>query len=173
MIHEESISNKLTVLFVFEKMEVPIREEQLLTICSIDNSWIPYFDCQMVIGQLIKGGFILKMDNSSDPMLTLGADGHHCLLHFHDDIPYSRREEITAFCRDSRMKYKKKQEFFCNYSKNADGSYTIEMKIFDLVKPIFQLKLIGSYKQAINIYNNWNNKGSDVYQTIYELLMDE
>ena len=43
MIHDERISNKLLVLFVLDKMEIPINEELLLSICSTDNEWIPYF----------------------------------------------------------------------------------------------------------------------------------
>lgn len=172
MIHEESISNKLLVLFVLEKMEIPIKEELLASICSEDNDWIPYFDCRHAISELVKGGFISKMDSSSDPMLTLSEDGHTCLMHFHNDIPKSMRDIITEFTKSARLKYKKKQEFFCNYYRNADNTYTVEMKIMEVVSPILQIKCVTTQKQAISIYNSWNRKAPEVYKALYDILLD-
>jgi len=172
MIHDEIINNKLLVLFVLEKMEIPVKEELLTTICSEDNEWIPYFDCKQTISELIKGGFISKLDSSADPMLTLSEDGHLCLMHFHNDIPKSIRDAVTEYTKESRMKYKKKQEFFCNYYKNADGTYTVEMKILEIVRPILQIKCVATQKQAISIYNSWNKKAPEVYRALYELLFD-
>lgn len=172
MIHEESISNKLLVLFVLEKLEMPIKEELLTSICSEDNNWMGYFDCLQIISELIKGGFISKMDSAGDPMLSLSEDGHLCLLHFHNDIPKSVRDTVTEFAKKARLKYKKKQEFFCNYYRNADNTYTVEMKILEVVRPIVQLKCVTTQKQAISIYNSWNRKAPEVYKALYDILLD-
>lgn len=174
MIHDERISNKLLVLFVLDKMEIPINEELLLSICSTDNEWIPYFYCKQVIADLTDAGFITKVNGSiQNPVLSLTEDGRVCLAHFYNDIPKSVRDTITDFARVSRLEYKKKQEFLCDYKRNADGSYTVEMSIFETTKPIMQLKfVVSNHERALSIYNSWYNKAPEVYKAFYDIFID-
>lgn len=174
MIHDERISNKLLVLFILDKMEIPINEELLLSICSTDNEWIPYFYCKQIIADLTEAGFVTKIDGSiRNPILSLTEDGRTCLAHFYNDIPKSVRDTVTEFARFSRLDYKKKQEFVCDYKKNTDGSYTVEMSIFEVTKPIMQLRfVVSNLQRALSIYNNWHNKAPDVYKAFYDILID-
>ena len=174
MIHDERISNKLLVLFTLDKMEMPVKEELLLSICSIDNQWIPYFYCKQVITDLNEAGFITKIDDSNnDPMFTLTEDGRTCLLHFYNDIPKSIRDTVTEFARNSRIDYKRKQEFYSNYQKNADGSYTVNMGILEITKPIMEIKIVvPTNSKAISINSNWNKKAPEVYKNIFDIMVE-
>ncbi|MFW5780158.1 MAG: DUF4364 family protein [Bacillota bacterium] len=174
MIHDERISNKLLVLFVLDKIEIPINEDLLLSICSTDNEWIPYFYCKQIIADLTEAGFITKVNGSiRNPILALTEDGRTCLSHFYNDIPKSVRDTITEYARSTRLSYKKKQEFLCDYKKNSDGSYTVEMSIQEITKPIMQLKfVVPNMQKAISIYNQWGNKAPEVYKAFYDILID-
>lgn len=174
MIHDERISNKLLVLFVLDKIEIPINEELLLSICSSDNDWIPYFYCKQIISELTEAGFITKVNgNIRNPILSLTEDGRICLAHFYNDIPKSVRDTITDFTKAARLEYKKKQEFLCDYKRNADGSYTVDMSIYETTKPIMQLKfVVANLERALSIYNSWQNKAPEVYKAFYDILID-
>ncbi|MBR7110949.1 MAG: DUF4364 family protein [Clostridia bacterium] len=56
---QDSTLNKLILLFVFEKMEIPVSEETLVELCSSDNEWIPnYLECKETLVQLLDAGFV-------------------------------------------------------------------------------------------------------------------
>ena len=56
---------------------------------------------------------------------------------------------------------------------NKDGTYTVSLKIVEPSQPVFELKLVVPDRQtAKNIYKKWEEKASNVYATVYELLVD-
>ena len=88
-------------------------------------------------------------------------------------IPASLREEITVFIRDNRQTFRRKQEYFSDYYKNADGSYTVLMKIVEPLGTKLELKLnVPNRAVAKQIYKRWEEKASDVYASIYNILID-
>ena len=102
------------------------------------------FYCKQIIADLTEAGFINKINGSiRNPMLSLTEDGRTCLSHFYNDIPKSVRDTVTEFARLSRLDYKKKQNSPAT-TKNADGSYTVDMSIYEITKPIMQLKFVVS-----------------------------
>lgn len=175
MIHNEQINNKLLVLFVLDKLEMPINEDILLHICSIDNNWMAPIFCKQIASELIDGGFVAKKASgtNNNGYLTLTADGRTCLSHFYNDIPFSVRESVSDFLKKERLNYRKKQEFFCDYFRNGDSTYSVRLVILEISKPIFETKLIvPSLAIATSIYNSWQDKAPEVYKAIHEILIE-
>ena len=118
----DPIVNKLILLFVLEKMEIPLSEESLLNVCSSYNKWIPYINCRQAIFELIEVGFIQPTRKGKEANYKLTNDGINCLSKFFTRIPSSYRKEITEYCRDNMLDLKRSQEFKADYFQNADGS---------------------------------------------------
>ena len=89
MPEDTSTSNKLVVLFVMEKFEMPLTEDALLSICCTENDWLRYLYCKQVLGELIKSGFITRttLPGNNASLLSITADGRAC-------IPVKGAEEI-------------------------------------------------------------------------------
>ncbi|MFA5449472.1 MAG: DUF4364 family protein [Clostridia bacterium] len=174
MIHDESTNNKLLILFVLDKLEMPISEELLLQICSIDNIWIPYLYCKDVIRALLASGFITKPETEGDTrLIALTTDGRTCLAHFYNDIPASVREDVAEFVKEQRLSYRKRQEFQADYSKNTDGTYTVNLKILEVAQPLMDLKfVVVNRAMALSVANAWNEKAPEAYRAIHEILID-
>ncbi len=166
--------NKLILLFLFDKMEVPLTENTVLDICSSTNQWIPYMDCKPLLPELIEAGFLYEIKTShTEPLYSITTEGTSCLGHFYSRVPISLRDVMATFVKENRMKYKRKQEYESDYYKNDDGSYTVLLKIVDTIKPVMRLEFNVPTKEAAkNIYKNWENKASNVYLALYELLME-
>ena len=175
MIHEEQINNKLLVLFILEKFEMPMSEPVLLEICSIDNPWIPYLLCKQIILELIDTGFAIgRLTEDGVPLLSLTSDGHNCLAHFYRDIPASIREDITDFVKLNRMSYRKKQDFVCSEYKNDDGSYTVCLKILEVTKPVLEVKIVVDNRQtATEVCNGWGKNAPTVFNAVHDVLMGD
>lgn len=80
----DSTQNKLLLLFVFDKMEMPLSEQTILEMCCSANNWINYIDCKQALMQLIEANFVSALNKgaSSEPMYSITPEGRICLAHF-------------------------------------------------------------------------------------------
>ena len=42
----DSTTNKWILLFIFDKMEIPLTENSIMDICTNKNNWLKYMDCK-------------------------------------------------------------------------------------------------------------------------------
>ncbi len=172
---DDQTSNKLIILFVLDKLSMPIQEDVLIEMCCYDNKWIasPMFAKQTVL-DLEVSGFVNRFNgNNGNFMISLTEDGATCLGHFFKNIHKSLRDDITDFTSKNAMKYKKKQEFFSDYKRNKDNSYTVTLKISEINRTIMELQLnVPSRSLASKIYETWGDKAIDTYKSIYDLLLN-
>ena len=171
---DEQTLNKLILLFVFDKMEIPLSENTVHDMCCSSNNWINYMLCKPALKSLIDESFICNIANYGDPLYQITPDGRYCLAEFYVQIPSSTREAISNFVKLNRMRYRRKQETFADYYMNKDSTYTVILKIHDTTKAMFELKLnVPDRKTAKNIYQKWEEKASNIYGVIFENLIDQ
>jgi hypothetical protein len=170
----DSTQSKLLILFVFDKMEVPISENTLIDMCCGTNDWIHQFECHPLLAQLLDAGFLYKISGShSETLYTITPDGRLCLAHFFIRIPSSLRESISEFVKNNRMKYRRKQDYVTDYYKNADNTYTVSLKIIEPSQPVLELKMtVPSRHTAKYINKQWGDKAAGVYAALYDMLVD-
>ena len=175
----DAMVNKLILLFVLEKMEIPLTENSIIDICTNRNAWLLYMDCKEILWQLIEAKFIYKIENqetdSKEARYSITYEGRNCLTHFFNRIPQSIREEITEFAKLNRIVFKRSQEYVYDYFKNKDGSHTVVLRIKEpFGQPIFEVRIKTSTRNAaINAGKKWCGKAPSVYEYIYENLIDD
>ena len=167
----DSKVQKLIILFVFEKMAIPLSEATLLDICTSDNNWLTYMECKQYLVELLESNLVYRVPKSE--YLNITQDGVSCLSLFFTRIPASIRDDISAYSRENRMRFKRRQSYFCDYSKNADGSYTVIMKINNDISTLMELKMVVANRQlAKYLYKSWVDKASQTYAMLYDTLLD-
>ena len=98
----DSSLNKLILLFVFDKMEVPLSENTILDMCCSANNWLAYMDCQPILSQLLDCGWVYNIGTAQSPLYSITPDGRVCLANFFIKIPASTREAISLFIKNIR-----------------------------------------------------------------------
>ena len=173
-IQGETSVNKLIVLFVFDKMETALSERTLLEMCSSVNSWLHYMDCKELLPRLLDDGFLCRIPSTEEePLYVITGEGRESLNNFYINIPKSVRDDISSYVKNNSRKLRNRQECKSDYFQNADGTYTVYLKILAPVQPMLELKfVVPDKKTAQNIYKNWESKASDLYSAIYETLVD-
>ena len=173
-IQGETSTNKLIVLFVFDKMESALSERTVVEMCTAVNPWLNYMDCVGLIPRLVEDGFLCKTSYAEEePLYTLTSDGRDSLHNFSINIPKSIRDEISAFVKKNSGKLRNRQECKADYYQNVDGTYTVFLKILAPGQPMLELKfVIPDKKTAQNIYKGWESKASELYSAIYDTLVD-
>lgn len=170
----EATINKLIMLFVFDKMEIPMSENTLTDMCCSANKWIAYMDLKPILTDLVEAEFLYVTANPNQGTLyTITTSGRSCLAQFFTRIPASVREDISKFVKENRLKYRRKQEYFSDYFKNADGSYTVVLRIIEPTQSTMDLRLnVPNRTTAKYIYTKWKDKAAQVYFSIYEQLVE-
>lgn len=166
--------NKLILLFLFDKMEIPLSSATIEEVCWHENDWLSFMDCKLTLAHLLDDGFVYELSsNGPQPFYSITPKGRVCLADFYINIPKSLRENIVSFVRQNRLKYRKKQEYIADYYMNKDGTFTVYLKIIELSGPQLELKFVVPTKQiAKDIYKKWPDKAEVLFSSIYENLVD-
>lgn len=173
---QDTTIQKLKLLFVLEKMEIPLTENNIIDICTSSNNWFTYLDVKEAMFELLGVGFIYEDKiKDEEPRYTITFDGRNCLSHFYYRIPKDIRERITAYTQDNRMNLKRSQEYVSEYSKNSDGTYSVVLKIKEpiLTSSLLEIKLKTPNRQsAVEASKRWKDKAPNIYEAIYDSLLD-
>ena len=168
--------NKLILLFVFDKMEIPLTENSIIDICTGEKRWLNYMYCKDALWNLVNAGLVYQPATDKDACYAITNEGRTCIEHFYNKIPQSTRDEITEYARTHRSYYKRIQEYIANYTKERDGSYSVNLKIKESVEsnPIFELKMkVPSRAVATNLSAKWHDIAPSFYEYFYEKLIIE
>lgn len=182
-VYDETL-NKLLLLFVFDRMEIPLTENSIIDICTSRNDWLKYMECKEALMQLVDVNFISKLTpigavteiDTRDERYTITPEGRNCIANFVTRIKPHIREEITEYAKQNRMVFKRSQEYVSEYFKNADGTHTVVFKIKEplVAQPLFEIKLKTTTRNAAVLAGKkWNEKAPQIYEYIYENLISD
>ncbi len=168
--------NKLILLYVLDKMEIPLTENSILEICSSQNNWVNWMDCKELLSQLIEAKFVYRPSTENDEnRYNITVAGRECLSQFYTRIPISLRDKISAFAQENKMLYKRNQEYVAKSYKNVDGSYTVDFKILEplTTDSIFTLSLkTDTRHSATTACKRWRELAANIYEYIYSKIIE-
>lgn len=172
----DEMVKKLILLFLMEKMEFPLTDESLNEIISQNPDIMNYMEYREALFQLIESKFVYQTVKGSETCFNITQDGRGALGHFYQKIPASIREQIIEYARENRQKFKRRQEYTWDYFKNADGTYTVVLRIQTAAAGdnLLEIKFKTDTRQsAKSVANKWREKASEVYELIYLLSMED
>ena len=169
----DSTISKLILLYVFDQMEIPVTTETLNEMCCSQNNWLSYMTLTEVLPELVDARFLVTTGNGNSEYYKITQEGRNCVSYFFMKVPSSIRDEIRAFIRKNRQTFKRKQEYFKDYFKNKDGTYTVRLKITDPTSTKLEIVLnVANRAEATTVYKKWDNAASEVYGDLYKILID-
>lgn len=168
--------DKLILLYVLDKMEIPLTENSILEICSSQNNWVNWMDCKDLLSQLIEAKFVYKPNTENDESrYNITVSGRGCLSQFYTKIPASLRDNIAKFAQENKMQFKRNQEYIAKSYKNEDGSYTVDLKILEplTTESIFTLSLkTDTRHNATLACKKWRELAANVYEYVYSKIIE-
>lgn len=172
---KDIVLNKLILLFIFDRMEMPLSEDTIQVLCQEKNDWIDYIDWKLALEQLIEADFVCVLPNEAKKaMYGITVEGRVCLAHFFVRIPSSVREMIDNYIKANRMKYRRSQEYNSSYTKRDDGTYLVTLRIIDNLQVVLEIKMtVPNRNQALYIDKTWGEKAPKGYAQLYDLLVEQ
>ncbi|MBQ8451167.1 MAG: DUF4364 family protein [Clostridia bacterium] len=169
----ETTTLKLILLYALDQMEIPVTKDTLNDMCCSQNNWLTYMTLAEILPELVSARFIAMYTSGGTEYYKITQEGRDCLNYFFIKIPTSIRNDIGNFIKKNRQSYKRKQEYFKDYHKNKDGSYTVNLRITDPTCSKLEIKLnVANRGEAITAFNKWNESAGEVYSAIYKILID-
>ncbi len=168
--------NKLILLYVLDKMEIPLTENSILEICCSQNSWLNWMDCKDLLPQLVTAKFVYKPNtDNNENRYNITVAGRECLSQFYTRIPASIRDEISNFSQANKISFKRSQEYVSKSYKNDDGSYTVELKILEplTTDSIMSICLKTDTRHNATIAcKRWGELAPTVFEMLYNKIID-
>lgn len=167
---EELAQNKLLLLYIIDKSEVPLTNGQI-TEFVLENNYMNYFLIQQFLGELVSSKFIEYSRSDNKETYTLLKKGKITLDYFIDRIPEEIKKDIDKNFEIKKEEIKRETQVIGDYFKKSENEYIVNLKLVENNNTLFSLYLnVVSSEQAKTICDNWKLNPDRVYQQILNTL---
>ncbi|MGE4284632.1 MAG: DUF4364 family protein [Clostridia bacterium] len=168
--YNDITENKLILLFILDKVNLPLTNIQITEIIMKD-SLMNYFVLQQYLLELVNINQVKICEEEDRQVYMITPDGQTTLSYFENRIPFSIKEKIQLELTKKKLEFKKTSEIISNYMPVNQNEYMVDCKIIEQSTSLIELKLIvGTKEEAKNICRHWNENSQKVYSDIISIF---
>jgi predicted transcriptional regulator len=168
----ELAENKLLLLYIFDKIKLPVSNIQITQIV-LENNFINYFTLHQYISELTSSGFLEYTGEKSKHRLVITDRGSKVLDMFRERLPKNRTEATDNYLKRHMEKIKKEITISADYTIEGDNNYIVNLKATENNVILIDLKInVPSNKQARELCSKWKNNSAELYNGIIRQLID-
>ena len=163
--------NKLTLLFLIEKMDLPLNRGQI-TDYIIKDALMDYFTLQKTLAELIEGGYLEAETQDNKTLYSITDEGLNILEMFGKRISSEVRAKINAFVKEQKREIQREFENTAIFFPGADGlEYLVKCGVYEEGRVLMELSLtVDTRDQARLIQSNWKENAKIIYGEIIRAL---
>ena len=163
--------NKILLLYILNKVGKSISHNELLELVS-SISDMNYFYFQQFLLDLLEDNYIEKYEKEDLCLYELTENGKNALELTIDIIPGILKLKVDSQFKENLDYIKDKFSISAEYTPISEKEFTVRCKIIENNNIVFDLQAhAGSRDQAKKIVENWNQKSTEIYPEILELLV--
>lgn len=167
----KSALNKLIVLYILHKIDMPLTKTQLTNII-LENNIINYFTLQECIADLEQSDLVKLEETQQKLTYQLSSNGLRTIEMLQEKINMSVRNAINDYVTKNKEVIKKESEIFADFQKNNEHEYIVNLKVIENDIVLIDLKLnVVSVKQAKQICEKWKSSSGKIYGQIMDTLI--
>jgi predicted transcriptional regulator len=167
----KSAVNKLIVLYILDKIEIPLTNTQITNII-LENNIINYFSLQECIAELEESDLVRLEESQSKVTYHISEIGQKTVQIFQSKIAKSTKVLINEYITKNKDRIKKESEVFADFQKNSEHEYVVNLKVIENDIVLIDLKLnVVSSKQAKLICEKWRSSSGRIYGQIMDALI--
>ncbi len=173
MINHDLSMNKLIILYMLKKVELPLTNTQLSQFV-IDKGYTDYFSFQEYLHQLIETDLIRTITTSKSTSYEITSEGLTTVDYFHTRISESIKEEIDKHLDENKYDIKLKLEISSEYIPEKDGDYLVRLVAKENKKTLIDLTInVFDKNYAIKICEQWKDQSHVLYKTMLSTLLSD
>lgn len=164
--------NKILLLYILNKVGKPISHNELLELVT-SISDMNYFYFQQFLLDLLEDNYIITYEKEETPLYELTEEGKNTLELTIDIIPGILKLKVDSQFKENLDYIKDKYSISAEYAPITEKEFMVRCKIIENNNIVFDLQAhAGSRDQAKKIVENWNQKSTEIYPQILQLLVD-
>jgi len=165
--------NKLLLLYIFNKIKLPISNIQITEIV-LENNFMNYFTLQQYIVELTSSNLLRHTIEHEKDRLVITDDGQKVLSLFENRISESKIETANNYLESSLSKIKKELTVTADYTIENKNSYLVNLIASENDTTLIDIKIsVASNKQARELCYKWKSNSSELYNKIINILASE
>jgi predicted transcriptional regulator len=171
MVNHDLSINKLIILYMLKKVDLPLTNTQLSQFV-IDRGYTDYFSFQEYLHQLIDTDLIRTITTSKSTSYDITSEGIITLDYFQNRISESIQDEINKHLEENKYDIKLKLEISSEYIPEKDGDYMVHLVAKENKKTLIDLSIsIFDKDYAVQICDQWKDQSHILYKTILNTLL--
>lgn len=167
------LEQKILILFLVDKMEVPISDNKL-TEFILDSNYMNIFRLRECLHELEESNYIEKTTDNSTARYFITEAGMQALDHFHKQLPTVIKNNIVKFVDENRSAIRRDYEITTQIFPDDSGEYVVRCGAYDNGDMLMELNItVYSHRDARIICNNWKTNVNSIFNTIITEITKE
>ncbi len=131
---------KLMILYILDKVEFPLTQNQL-TNFLLEKEYTSYFNIQQVLSELLEDKFISCNVIRNSTYYEITALGGESLSFFYNKISEPIKEDIDSFLKMNKYSMREENSIRAEYYRSKRNEYIASLKILERDNPIIDVRL--------------------------------
>lgn len=166
----ESIESKLIVLYILDKLDLPLEKSQLSNII-LENNFLNFFTLQQCLLE-IESSELVIIEGDSTPLWRISSQGRNAVSFLSDFLTVRVKNTIDRYVQTNKLSIKKESEIKTSYKRLNEDEYVVSLKALENGMELINLELnVVSGRQAQQICENWKKNAEQVYGMIIGSLL--
>lgn len=166
----ESIESKLIILYILDKLDLPLEKFQLSNIV-LENNFLNYFTLQQCLLEIESSDLVI-IEGEDTPLWRISSQGRKAVNFLSDFLTIRIKKTIDRYVQTNKLTIKKESEVKSSYRKLNEDEYIVTMKALENGMELISLELnVVSASQAQQISENWKKNAEQVYGMIIGSLL--
>jgi DNA-binding PadR family transcriptional regulator len=166
------VENKLLLLYLIDKMELPLSRSQITDYVQ-QAEFMDYYTLQQTLATMVDDGYLDTSNENNNTRYTLTAEGQTTLEYFGKHIPVTIRSVINNYVREKRRDIKKDYENTAIYFPNIENNeFIVKCGVYEDERALLEVSVsVDTRDQARLIQGNWKANAKTLYGKIIENLV--
>jgi len=168
--NKEVVENKLILLYLIDKINVPISNLQI-TKLTLENKFMNYFLQQQFLNELLEGDFLKEEAVGGKVLYKITQAGKQSLEYFSGLIPSGIKGRINNSISAIRKKIRNETLITADFVPESENEFIANCKVGEDNFTLMEINVtVGTRNDARTICNNWKNHTQDIYAEIIGIL---
>lgn len=169
----EIAQNKLVLLYVFKKIEIPLSSLQVYKII-LENNFMNYFILQHSLDELAAQGMLAASRDGDRHVYTITLEGDKMIALFLNKLPAGIKKRIDDSAKTIRKQIRNETLVTADYTPESETEFVVSLGVREDSFPLIDIKMtVGTKKDAMAICRNWKENSTSMYSEIVKNLTRE
>jgi DNA-binding PadR family transcriptional regulator len=174
--NDKQIENKITILYLIEKMDVPMSEAQVTRFAEGQETMgLNAYTIREYLHDMVKAGYLETSRDGHQARFSVTHEGAEAIEVFIRNIPQVLKNAVVKYIGEMGKEVRHDLEVVANSFYNSNiNEYTVKCGAYEDDMMLMELNLsVVTKEQALLVCKNWREGINRLYGKIIGLLMEQ